>query len=266
MSSFGIIGAGLIGSTLARKLAGLGHDVRIANSKAPSTLIGFDEPLITPAWAADAIHGVDIAILSVPQNTVAHFADEVLAGLSQARIVIDTGNYYPSRDGRINAIDEGLTDSEWVATQLGRPVFKAFNNITALSLLNRSCAAGTANRIALSVAGPAGMDKQRVMSLVDELGFSPIDAGELSNSWRQQPGTPAFCKDLTATELSKEIAGASEKNFAQYHARRDATDTVAGSTRQRQVMANNSRSSTPVESDPSAKKLAHPNNPYHSGV
>ncbi|NKX56683.1 NADPH-dependent F420 reductase [Arthrobacter mobilis] len=241
MNKFGLIGAGLIGGTLARRLAVLGHEVKIANSKAPSTLIGFDVPRITPAWATDALRGVDVAIISVPQSAIACLSEEVLVGLRQAPIVIDTGNYYPNRDGRIDMIDEGLADSEWVAKQLGRPVFKVFNSIGAVSLLKKGRPFGAKNRIALPVAGPAGSNKRRVMSLVDELGFDPVDGGELNDSWRQQPGTPAYCADLTAAELSKQIARATVRDSAQYQWRRDSTDTVAGSARQRQMMANDHR-------------------------
>jgi predicted dinucleotide-binding enzyme len=128
----GIIGAGYVGGTLARKLSSVGHRVRIANSKAPSTLTEFeDEDNIIPMWAADAVTGVDVAILSVPQKGISKFSESVLSALSSAPIVIDTGNYYPARDGRIDAIDQGMADSQWVASHLGRSVFKVFNNISA---------------------------------------------------------------------------------------------------------------------------------------
>ena len=238
MNKFAVIGAGTIGGILARKIAGLGHTVSIANSRAPSSLREFEALGVAPAWAAQAPIGVDAAILSIPQSAVARLPEPVLIALRGVPIIIDTGNYYPVRDGRIAAIEEGLTDSEWVATQIGRPVFKAFNNIGAVSLLTKDLAAGMEGRVALSVAGPAGADKQRVMVLVDQLGFDPVDGGDLRSSWRQQPGTRAYCADLTAGNLRDQLAKATEANFAEYHANRDRQDPLGGSAKQRQLIAN----------------------------
>lgn len=238
MNKFAVIGAGTIGGILARKIAGLGHTVSIANSKAPSSLLEFEAVGVTPAWAAEALVGVDAAILSIPQAAVARLPEPVLVALRKVPIVIETGNYYPVRDGRIAAIEEGLADSEWVATQISRPVFKAFNNIGAVSLLTKGLAAGIEGRVALSVAGPAGEDKQRVMVLVDHLGFDPVDGGDLDASWRQQPGTPAYCADLTAGDLRDRLAQATTANYGEYHANRDRQDPVGGSAMQRQLIAN----------------------------
>jgi predicted dinucleotide-binding enzyme len=114
-------------------------------------------------------------------------------------VVIDTGNYHPElRDGRIDAIDRGMPDSRWVAQRLGRPVIKAFNTIVARSLLTKGVPRGTTGRIALAVAGDSSEAKATVVRLVDDLGFDAVDGGELDNSWRQQPGTPAYCRDLEA--------------------------------------------------------------------
>ena len=121
-------------------------------------------------------------------------------------VVVDTGNYYPSRDGRIDAIDAGLSDSEWVAQVLGRPVVKAFNNILAASLESRGMPDGTPGRVCLSVAGDEAAAKQVVLRLVGELGFDGIDAGSLAESWRQQPGTPAYCMDLDRTALQTALS------------------------------------------------------------
>jgi predicted dinucleotide-binding enzyme len=113
--------------------------------------------------------------------------------------VIDTGNYYPSfRDGPIDAIESGMTESGWVAQQLGRPVVKAFNTIFVQSLADGGVPAGTAGRIALPVAGDEAKAKEIVIRLVDALGFDGIDAGSLDESWRQEPGTPVYCTDLDA--------------------------------------------------------------------
>ena len=109
-------------------------------------------------------------------------------------VVIDTGNYYPTRDGRIPAIEQGQPESAWVAEQIGRPVIKAFNNIYAKSLLENGRPKGAPDRIALPVAGDPLEARAKVMRLVDELGFDPIDAGGIEESWRQQPGTPSYTR------------------------------------------------------------------------
>lgn len=219
----GIIGAGFIGGTLARQLASAGHRVRIANSKAPSTLTEFaDEDGITPMWAVEAVDGVDVAILSIPQLAVTTLPDDVISALSSVPILIDTGNYYPARDGRISAIDQGMTDSQWVASQLGRPVFKVFNNIGAPSLKNKATHGG--QRLGLTVAGPATEDKQTVFALVEQIGFEPVDGGDLDESWRLQPGTPTYCKDLRADQFRRGLAETRREDIGTYHAVRDQVD------------------------------------------
>jgi hypothetical protein len=115
--------------------------------------------------------------------------------------IIDTGNYYPLRDGRIVEIERGKVESEWTSHVLGLPVIKAFNNIVADSLLHKGLPKGSKNRIALPVSGDDARSKQLVVALLDEMGFNAIDAGPLSESWRYQPGTPAYCPDPTIQQL-----------------------------------------------------------------
>src|SRR5690606_41111875 len=104
--------------------------------------------------------------------------------------VVDTGNYYPSRDGRIAELDEGKVESVWVAEHLGRPVVNAFNNIYASHLIEKARPKGAPDRVALPVSGDPPDARAKVMQLVDELGFDPVDAGSLEGSWRYQTGTP----------------------------------------------------------------------------
>lgn len=155
----GIIGAGNIGSALAGHFHRLQHVVLIANSHGPETL--------------------------------SRVAEETAASP-----IIDTGNYYPVRDGSITEIDSG-----WTSRVLGRPVIKAFNNITADSLLHKGLPKGSKNRIALPVSGDVDRSRQIMIALVDKMGFDAIDAGRLSGSWRYQPGTPAYCSDPTIQQL-----------------------------------------------------------------
>ena len=138
--------------------------------------------------------------------------------------VIDTGNYYPSRDGSIPALEQGQPESAWVAARLGRPVVKAFNNIFFKSLLEKGQPRGTPGRVALPVAGDPADARARVMRLVDELGFDPVDAGGLEDSWRQQPGTPCYTRDLDAPRLKQALAAADRGRIPDY--RRAADDAV----------------------------------------
>ena len=220
----GVIGAGSIGGTLARHLAKLGHQVSIANSRGPESLTALATEIgATPVSAVDAANGADIVIVSIPEKVVADLPPGLFANAPGGVVVVDTGNYYPElRDGRIEAIDRGMLDSQWVAQQIGRPVIKAFNNIYAKSLLEKGVPRGTTGRIALSVAGDSLDAKAAVLHLVDHLGFDPVDGGELDASWRQQPGTPAYCRDLEAAALRRALAEADRSRIAEYRAEAEA--------------------------------------------
>ena len=219
----GFIGAGNIGGTLARHLAKLGHQVSIANSRGPESLTALAAEIgATPVSVVDAAKAGEIVIISIPTKAVADLPRELFANVP-SRVVIDTGNYHPElRDGRIDAIDRGMLDSQWVAQRIGRPVIKAFNNILAESLLEKGVPRGTRGRIALSVAGDSSDAKTAVLCLVDDLGFDPVDGGDLDNSWRQQPGTPAYCRDLEAGDLRRALAEADRSRIAEYRAEREA--------------------------------------------
>ncbi|CAG5074458.1 hypothetical protein DYBT9623_05145 [Dyadobacter sp. CECT 9623] len=200
----GIIGSGNIGSTLAGYLTALGHQVMIANSRGPKSLGEIAAKTGATAVTTEAAAGAeDLIIIAIPNKAIVNLPKELLSA-SKATIV-DAGNYYPSRDGQIADIQGGLTDSEWVAKVIGHPVIKAFNNIVAPSLASKAIPAGSPNRIALSVAGDDQQQKQTVIDLVDEIGFDAIDGGTLSESWRQQPGAPAYCQDLDRESLKSAL-------------------------------------------------------------
>jgi 8-hydroxy-5-deazaflavin:NADPH oxidoreductase len=193
----GIIGAGQIGGTLTRRLAALGHEVRVANSRAPETLSDLvAETGATAVWAAQAADGADLVIVSIPQKNVPDLVPGIVASAKPGAPVIETNNYYPQqRDGLIADIEAGMPESVWVSQQLGVPVIKAFNGIFWKHLRDRGAPAGSPGRIALPIAGAHGPGKQVVFDLVDQLGFDPVDAGPLTESWRQQPGTPVYGQD-----------------------------------------------------------------------
>ncbi|RYG38478.1 NADP oxidoreductase [bacterium] len=213
----GIIGSGNIGSALTRNLRALGHEVLIANSRGPASLSDLAaETGATAATVEQAARAKDVVIVTIPQKAVPDLPQGILT--SSSAVVVDTGNYYPARDGRIAEIDGGLTDSGWVAEVLGRPVVKAFNNIFAASLATGGLPAGTPDRICLSVAGDDVQAKGIVVGLLDELGFDGIDAGPLAESWRQQPGTPAYCQDLNRADLEAALAKADAAQVPAYRA------------------------------------------------
>jgi predicted dinucleotide-binding enzyme len=207
----GIIGAGEIGGNLTRRLTALGHEVRVANSRGPETLA--DLAAETGATAVDvteAAKGAEVVIVTIPQKRIPDLPKGILDDAAPDAAVIDTCNYYPKeRDGRIDAIEDGQTESQWVEQHVGRPVTKVFNGIYSSHLLNRHRPAGAPDRIALPVAGDDPAQKAKVMELVDELGFEPVDAGSLEESWRQQPAQPVYGADADAEGVRKALAAAS---------------------------------------------------------
>lgn len=216
----GIIGSGNIGSILAGYLTALGHQVTIANSRGPESLGDIAAKTgATPVNAVEAAKVKDLVIIAIPAKAIVDLPIDVLS-TSQA-IIIDSGNYYPSRDGQIADIQAGLTDSEWVAKVIKHPVIKAFNNIVAPSLASKALVAGSPERIALSVAGNDEQQKQAVMKLIDEIGFDAIDGGLVSESWRQQPGEPAYCQDLDENTLKSALQQADINKRAENLAKAD---------------------------------------------
>jgi 8-hydroxy-5-deazaflavin:NADPH oxidoreductase len=215
----GIIGAGQIGGTLARRLSALGHDVSVANSRGPESLAGLArETGARAVTAQEAARAGDVVIVTIPLKNIPRLAG-LFAGVPDDVVVVDTGNYYPQqRDGRIEPIEEGVTESRWVSDQLGRPVIKAFNNIYAQHLLERGKPKGAPGRIALPVAGDDRRAKDIVIRLLDELGFDGVDAGSLDQSWRQQPATPVYGSDFDAAGVRKGLAEAKPERSSGFRA------------------------------------------------
>jgi predicted dinucleotide-binding enzyme len=215
MTTIGIIGAGHIGTALARRSLDTGHDVVLANSRGPETLTDVVSGLqdrassqgtIRAGTAEEAATAGDIVVVTVPLKAV----DQLPAGPLAGKVVIDTGNYYPDRDGRIAELeDESTTTSELVQRHLtGARVVKAFNHIYAADLVERATPPGTPHRRALAVAGDDASAKTAASSYIDDLGFDVVDLGPLAEGWRVQRDTPGYGPDLDAGQLRQAAAGA----------------------------------------------------------
>lgn len=209
----GILGTGHIGKTLVRTLSAAGHDVKVANSRGPETI---DADILAnggrAVTAEEAIVDVEVVILSIPLNRIPA-AVPLLSAIPPETVVIDTSNYYPARDGRIEAIEAGQVESLWVAEQLGRPIAKAWNAIGSASFAEKGKGVGEPGRIAIPVASDREEDRRVTLALVEDSGLDAIDAGGLADSWRQQPGAPVYCTDLTRDEIPAALAAAEKSRL-----------------------------------------------------
>lgn len=204
----GLLGVGNIGKTLAQRFSAAGHDVKVANSRGPESMDG--DVLATGARAvttAEAVQDVEILVLSIPFVKIPSIAG-IVASVPDDVVVIDTSNYYPMRDGKIEAVERGQVESLWIAECLGRPLAKAWNAIGSDSFANKATPANHTDRIAIPVAADRPVDREVALSLVEQTGFDAFDAGSLADSWRQQPGTPIYCTDLTRDEMPGALARA----------------------------------------------------------
>ena len=209
MKTLGLIGAGHIGSQLARLAVKIGYDVVISNSRGPQTLADLVINLGPHARAAtpeEAGRGGDIVVVTIPLKNL---SDVPVAPLS-GKIVIDTLNYYPQRDGHIADLDdEKTTTSELVQAHLpASKVVKAFNHIYAAELTTHGQPAGSSDRRALAIAGNDAHAKTAVAALIDQFGFDTVDVGPLSESWRIQRDTPGYGPRRTAEALRTDLAAA----------------------------------------------------------
>jgi len=203
--NIGIIGSGELGSGLASKFIKLGHTVSIANSRGPGSLAQIAEEIgAEAATIVEVTKNKKVIIVSIPQKNVRDLPKNLFEQLPEDGVVIDTGNYYPNiRDGAIPALDHSGIDSMWVQGQLGFPVVKVFNSILATSIKDRGRPKGEKDRIALAVSGDDTKAKEVVFKLVNELGFDSFDIGTIAQSWKQQPGSYIYCRDINLGELKK---------------------------------------------------------------
>lgn len=206
---YGIIGAGPIGAIISKKLVNIGHDVKIADARGIERLEGKDLAG-TAVRVEDAIKNIDALILSLPINVLPSIRNTI-DQVDEAVIIVDTSNYYPFRNGKIEEIENGMVESVWVSKQLGRPIIKAFNNLLAYTLEHEGKSEGSSGRIAMAVAGNDPTQKHEIIAVVNRLGFDAVDSGSLSASWRQQPGTPAYCTELTKDDLTRALKKANKE-------------------------------------------------------
>jgi predicted dinucleotide-binding enzyme len=209
MTTIGLIGAGHIGSQIARLAIRNGYDVVVSNSRGPATLSALVKelgPRARSATAHDAARAGDIVVVTIPLKNIESIPVEPLAG----KVVIDTNNYYPQRDGRIPELDnESTTTAELLQKHLPKSkVVKAFNHIYAQELTTHGQARGTPNRRALVIAGDDETAKATVARIIDEFGFDTVDAGALKEGWRIQRDTPGYGPRRTAAELRNDLAAA----------------------------------------------------------
>lgn len=206
---FGIIGAGPIGASISKKLVKNGHEVKIADARNIEHLDGKDIAG-TPVDVEEVITDIDVLLLSLPLHVMPSIRP-IIDQVGEDVIIADTSNYYPFRDKQIKEIENGMVESVWVSNQLGRPIIKAFNNLLAYTLEHKGTPDGTEGRIAMAIAGDSPSQKQVMIDVVNELGFDAVDGGSLSDSWREQPGTPAYCTELTKEELIEALKKANKE-------------------------------------------------------
>jgi 8-hydroxy-5-deazaflavin:NADPH oxidoreductase len=208
----GIIGSGAIGGTLVRHYTKSGHHVKMTNASGIDKLKSLaSETGASAVTLKNVVTDVDVIVISIPLIGILSLPNGLFNNSTPSVTVIDTCNYYPIRDGIIEEIENGMTESVWVSNKIQRPVIKAYNSILYHSLVNSGLPKGTAGRLALPISGDDEQSKNLVSILVDNSGFDSFDYGSLQDSWMQQPGSPVYCTDLTLSQLKKSITKAKKE-------------------------------------------------------
>jgi 8-hydroxy-5-deazaflavin:NADPH oxidoreductase len=214
MATIGLIGAGKIGSQIARKAIENGYDVVLSNSRGPQSLAALIAELGPRSRAAtveEAATAGDLVVVTVPLKNYRQVPVEPLQG----KVVVDTNNYYPQRDGHIPELDnESTTTAELLQAHLPTSrVVKAFNHIYAAEITTDGRPAGAPDRRALVIAGDDEDAKTTVTHLLDQFGFDTVDAGPLREGWRIQRDTPGYGPRRNAADLRRDLAAA--KRYAE---------------------------------------------------
>jgi len=221
----GILGVGNIGQIIARRAAAAGHDVKVANSGDPKTVApSVLETGARAEWTKDVAKDVDVLVLSIPFFRTPALR-ELVSALPGETVVIDTSNYYPGRAGYyagrdpvVSELDQGQSETEWMQKQLGHPLAKAWNNILSETLAQKNHPKGHPDRLAIAVAADRPRDLELTSELVELTGFDAYHTGSIEESWRHQPGSPAYCTELKASEMAAALAAAERSRLP---ARRD---------------------------------------------
>ncbi|AQT79934.1 3-hydroxyisobutyrate dehydrogenase [Mycolicibacterium litorale] len=222
----GIIGTGNIGATLARKLSAAGHLVQVANTRGPESIVELCKEAGCAAVPLEHVtYDVELLVTCIPFARMPDIGG-IVSRLPDAVPVADTSNYYPHRDARIEELDAGKPEGLWVEQKLGRPIVRAWNALVQTTLATRGRPKGDADRLAVPVAGTDCAAKQKVMGLVDDSGFDPIDAGTTDDTWRLQMGAPAYCTELNAEQMQRALTLANRDAVL---ARRDALLSIIAS-------------------------------------
>jgi predicted dinucleotide-binding enzyme len=209
MTTIGIIGSGHVGSSIARAAIAHGYTVVLSSSQPPdalSGLIGQLGPEAKAATPAEAAAQGDFAVVAIPITTVGRIPVDPLAG----KVVIATINYFPQRDAPVAAIDDGSATAPGIlqAHLPASRVVRAFSMINAAEMSGDGHPEGDPKRRALALAGDDPAAKELVAGLYSEFGFDAVDIGDLAESWRLDPGQPAFVTRQNATELRANVARA----------------------------------------------------------
>ncbi|CAN5413608.1 NAD(P)-binding domain-containing protein [soil metagenome] len=209
MTTLGLIGAGNIGHAVARVALAQGWDVVLSNSRGPETLADVVAELGSRARAAtpfEAAEAADLAVVTIPLKAVGDVPVEPLAG----KVVIDTNNYYPQRDGHVAELDdESTTTAELLQRHLTTSkVVKAYNHIGSADIAAHAQPAGSAGRRALAIAGDDEAAKAIVRDFIDAGGFDVVDVGPLAEGWRIQRDTPGYGPRLDAASLRTKLSEA----------------------------------------------------------
>ncbi|RDV12619.1 3-hydroxyisobutyrate dehydrogenase [Pontibacter diazotrophicus] len=210
----GVIGAGVIGKTLARKFSEAGHNVTLADARGVAGIQAIANAAGVRAVEVDDVaEDVDVLVVSIPFINIPDLVKTLQGKIGDRVVIVETTNYWPHRDGKVEAVENGMVNSVWVQEQFGRPVVKAFSNIGAYSLATEGRPKGSKDRVAVAVSGDEQKSKEVVLGLVDDAGFDALDAGLLEDSWRQQACSPAYCTDLTLPELVQARASANRETL-----------------------------------------------------
>src|SRR5258708_37010947 len=200
--NIGVIGIGDIGAVIVKKLRDAGYSVKMANARGPESLKDLAAKTgAIPVSVEEVVQDVDILFLVLPQKAFPVLPKGLLNKAKKETIVIDVGNYYSWRDGRIDEIERGLTDSAWVEKVIGPPVVKVLNSIGSKSLAGAGRLNGSSDRVALPISGDNTKAKEMVAQLIGRIGFDSVDAGTIAESWRQHPGSPVYCTNPTKEGL-----------------------------------------------------------------